>query len=171
PAPPPSSGTPKSGRTAPPASFRSARIVRTGSAAANRSRPAAPPAEGGPVHRARSVPESACAPTAKPNRKQRAESRGPQRRSPSAKARRSPTRQESASSFWSAKSVGLKNASSFGRSEERQESVHFCVARGVQNRSRVANGRSEEHTSELQSRENLVCLLLLEKKKANNNKA
>src|SRR5690606_40278225 len=31
--------------------------------------------------------------------------------------------------------------------------------------SRVASGRSEEHTSELQSRENLVCRLLLEKKK------
>src|SRR5690606_41470154 len=30
---------------------------------------------------------------------------------------------------------------------------------------RVATGRSEEHTSELQSRENLVCRLLLEKKK------
>src|SRR5690606_41898984 len=30
-------------------------------------------------------------------------------------------------------------------------------------------GRSEEHTSELQSRENLVCRLLLEKKKNNNN--
>src|SRR5690606_39602755 len=29
------------------------------------------------------------------------------------------------------------------------------------------NERSEEHTSELQSRENLVCRLLLEKKKAN----
>src|SRR6266511_4624965 len=29
-------------------------------------------------------------------------------------------------------------------------------------------GRSEEHTSELQSRENLVCRLLLEKKKKNN---
>src|SRR5690606_41673562 len=29
-------------------------------------------------------------------------------------------------------------------------------------------GRSEEHTSELQSRENLVCRLLLEKKKNNN---
>src|SRR5690606_40418772 len=29
----------------------------------------------------------------------------------------------------------------------------------------AANGRSEEHTSELQSRENLVCRLLLEKKK------
>src|SRR5690606_39277387 len=33
-------------------------------------------------------------------------------------------------------------------------------------RVRVAHGRSEEHTSELQSRENLVCRLLLEKKKA-----
>src|SRR5690606_40728512 len=30
--------------------------------------------------------------------------------------------------------------------------------------------RSEEHTSELQSRENLVCRLLLEKKKKNKNK-
>src|SRR5436309_4119391 len=31
----------------------------------------------------------------------------------------------------------------------------------------AAHGRSEEHTSELQSRENLVCRLLLEKKKTN----
>src|SRR5439155_11966483 len=30
----------------------------------------------------------------------------------------------------------------------------------------VANGRSEEHTSELQSRGHLVCRLLLEKKKS-----
>ena len=30
---------------------------------------------------------------------------------------------------------------------------------------RSSRGRSEEHTSELQSRENLVCRLLLEKKK------
>src|SRR5690606_41365540 len=30
-----------------------------------------------------------------------------------------------------------------------------------------SRGRSEEHTSELQSRENLVCRLLLEKKKKN----
>src|SRR5690606_41643098 len=36
--------------------------------------------------------------------------------------------------------------------------------RGVQN-TWQASGRSEEHTSELQSRENLVCRLLLEKKK------
>src|SRR5207302_9912560 len=33
------------------------------------------------------------------------------------------------------------------------------------------SARSEEHTSELQSRENLVCRLLLEKKKNNNNTA
>src|SRR5690606_41416990 len=32
---------------------------------------------------------------------------------------------------------------------------------------RLPDGRSEEHTSELQSRENLVCRLLLEKKKQN----
>src|SRR5690606_41586416 len=48
-------------------------------------------------------------------------------------------------------------------------------ARGVQNPDRAIGeaevehgaviGRSEEHTSELQSRENLVCRLLLEKKK------
>src|SRR5688572_31897148 len=35
----------------------------------------------------------------------------------------------------------------------------------------VWNGRSEEHTSELQSQSNLVCRLLLEKKKNSNNKA
>src|SRR3712207_7424519 len=38
---------------------------------------------------------------------------------------------------------------------------------GVRHRraARVAGGRSEEHTSELQSRQYLVCRLLLEKKK------
>src|SRR5690606_42062535 len=36
-------------------------------------------------------------------------------------------------------------------------------------RHRPAPGRSEEHTSELQSRENLVCRLLLEKKKKKRN--
>src|SRR5690606_41580225 len=39
-----------------------------------------------------------------------------------------------------------------------------CGSRGAHLR-----GRSEEHTSELQSRENLVCRLLLEKKKQYNN--
>src|SRR5438105_5220726 len=36
---------------------------------------------------------------------------------------------------------------------------------GVTGRKRVRNARSEEHTSELQSRVDLVCRLLLEKKK------
>src|SRR5690606_42013573 len=36
--------------------------------------------------------------------------------------------------------------------------------RGVQGLIPVGLGRAEEHTSELQSRENLVCRLLLEKK-------
>src|SRR3712207_7776037 len=35
----------------------------------------------------------------------------------------------------------------------------------VRDRERVLPGRSEEHTSELQSRQYLVCRLLLEKKK------
>src|SRR5690606_41830848 len=36
---------------------------------------------------------------------------------------------------------------------------------GVEVHAAIFQGRSEEHTSELQSRENLVCRLLLEKKK------
>src|SRR3712207_8481439 len=39
------------------------------------------------------------------------------------------------------------------------------AARGVVRLDGVAVGRSEEHTSELQSRQYLVCRLLLEKKK------
>src|SRR5690606_39823484 len=38
------------------------------------------------------------------------------------------------------------------------------VVFGVRKRNLGEHGRSEEHTSELQSRENLVCRLLLEKK-------
>src|SRR2546430_12655975 len=38
----------------------------------------------------------------------------------------------------------------------------------VRDRSLDAQHRSEEHTSELQSQSNLVCRLLLEKKKKNN---
>src|SRR5690606_42073681 len=43
-------------------------------------------------------------------------------------------------------------------------SVHF-TPRGCRMNTRRLMRRSEEHTSELQSRENLVCRLLLEKKK------
>src|SRR5690606_40496416 len=39
------------------------------------------------------------------------------------------------------------------------------VAEAGSNNPEVVQARSEEHTSELQSRENLVCRLLLEKKK------
>src|SRR3712207_7170174 len=42
-------------------------------------------------------------------------------------------------------------------------------ARGVQGSGRLSL-RSEEHTSELQSRQYLVCRLLLEKKKKNKNR-
>src|SRR5216683_4598087 len=48
-----------------------------------------------------------------------------------------------------------------GRSRRR------CSCRAA--RSRVPACRSEEHTSELQSRSDLVCRLLLEKKKNNTN--
>src|SRR2546430_17256573 len=40
--------------------------------------------------------------------------------------------------------------------------------RGSSGWGRSASGRSEEHTSELQSQSNLVCRLLLEKKKKKN---
>src|SRR5690606_41491832 len=42
-----------------------------------------------------------------------------------------------------------------------------AAARVVAGATATAAARSEEHTSELQSRENLVCRLLLEKKKEN----
>src|SRR3712207_8164777 len=49
------------------------------------------------------------------------------------------------------------------------------VPHGAPGRGRVHpaddDGRSEEHTSELQSRQYLVCRLLLEKKKNSNNSA
>src|SRR5690606_40545708 len=48
----------------------------------------------------------------------------------------------------------------------RQSKVVLCVKAGfIACRHWPAPSRSEEHTSELQSRENLVCRLLLEKKK------
>src|SRR2546430_7573795 len=40
--------------------------------------------------------------------------------------------------------------------------LHGCI---VEDRCLIGMGRSEEHTSELQSQSNLVCRLLLEKKK------
>src|SRR5690606_41984806 len=50
--------------------------------------------------------------------------------------------------------------------QPREERPHFHVAhlRGMPQPVEPHVARSEEHTSELQSRENLVCRLLLEKK-------
>src|SRR5690606_41417860 len=48
---------------------------------------------------------------------------------------------------------------------EREAEQAALAARILQMRSDGMRVRSEEHTSELQSRENLVCRLLLEKKK------
>src|SRR5690606_30509963 len=49
---------------------------------------------------------------------------------------------------------------------ERLTVLHWLESlQGMPHRTRLAPLRSEEHTSELQSRENLVCRLLLEKKK------
>src|SRR6266436_10303124 len=55
----------------------------------------------------------------------------------------------------------------------RRRTTRFCVARSTKPNSspsacRSPRRRSEEHTSELQSRLHLVCRLLLEKKKNNN---
>src|SRR5690606_41836152 len=56
-----------------------------------------------------------------------------------------------------------------GTPERRAARVRRQTARGRDSNSfrrcRETPARSEEHTSELQSRENLVCRLLLEKKK------
>src|SRR5438874_4276885 len=60
---------------------------------------------------------------------------------------------------------GLHNFQSVGSSALRP----FEIAADRVARSRRAGARSEEHTSELQSRRDLVCRLLLEKKKKNKN--
>src|SRR2546421_4575185 len=54
----------------------------------------------------------------------------------------------------------------------RQDPPDFPLLGRFHRRSpcRPVNRRSEEHTSELQSRSDLVCRLLLEKKKKKNNK-
>src|SRR3712207_8450430 len=44
------------------------------------------------------------------------------------------------------------------------EGLAVCLPAAVRGPGRAAAGRSEEHTSELQSRQYLVCRLLLEKK-------
>src|SRR5690606_41957395 len=50
---------------------------------------------------------------------------------------------------------------------QRRRRTRACASSSTPSGSRRAAPRSEEHTSELQSRENLVCRLLLEKKNGN----
>src|SRR5690606_41885503 len=57
---------------------------------------------------------------------------------------------------------GVRSSSTASSSSVWLGSPNFATVRMANWRT---NGRSEEHTSELQSRENLVCRLLLEKKK------
>src|SRR2546430_585337 len=45
--------------------------------------------------------------------------------------------------------------------------IGFVTTARLNKKNRIHMGRSEEHTSELQSQSNLVCRLLLEKKKEN----
>src|SRR5690606_41120795 len=49
--------------------------------------------------------------------------------------------------------------------KQREEHIASEIETAEKNREEAERYRSEEHTSELQSRENLVCRLLLEKKK------
>src|SRR3712207_8323818 len=56
--------------------------------------------------------------------------------------------------------VGEDEVAVLGLPERLQGGVHLALVVG-----RLQNARSEEHTSELQSRQYLVCRLLLEKKK------
>src|SRR2546430_12304073 len=55
----------------------------------------------------------------------------------------------------------------FAYAEERGASARADLVAGGHRGDHVARTRSEEHTSELQSQSNLVCRLLLEKKKNN----
>src|SRR5437016_11123222 len=65
------------------------------------------------------------------------------------------------------------NVSTYAKVEYREvypgvNLVYYGNQRQLEHDFVVSPGRSEEHTSELQSLTNLVCRLLLEKKKKNN---
>src|SRR2546427_6393066 len=66
--------------------------------------------------------------------------------------------------------LGMANVEAIAQASRRLEAMHFGVADlAASLRARTVSigglNRSEEHTSELQSQSNLVCRLLLEKKK------
>src|SRR5690606_42091633 len=71
-------------------------------------------------------------------------------------------------SFPTRRSSDLKKVAAERGVEPLGEIVSYGMVAGPDNPSLNLQPRSEEHTSELQSRENLVCRLLLEKKKKKN---
>src|SRR5438874_6097765 len=61
--------------------------------------------------------------------------------------------------------IALNSPGIWGMSAKMAPQFVSCFSPGLQARNRIQTGeRSEEHTSELQSRRDLVCRLLLEKK-------
>src|SRR5690606_41793735 len=67
---------------------------------------------------------------------------------------------EASPGCWESASPAMAEPSPRRRNSKRPRPSSDVVASAI-----TSPGRSEEHTSELQSRENLVCRLLLEKKK------
>src|SRR2546421_12203608 len=61
--------------------------------------------------------------------------------------------------------AGVSRGAALERARGGAPAVSAAVQLAAHTRSGAVSGRSEEHTSELQSRSDLVCRLLLEKKK------
>src|SRR5437588_8921750 len=99
-----------------------------------------------------------------------------ERRSPVTASSFAKSRRSSASTLSSKDNFGITSSGPHGRKESRVKTFCSCLSaawimlsigrdfrlRGVR---REVENRSEEHTSELQSHSDLVCRLLLEKKK------
>src|SRR2546430_5497897 len=64
----------------------------------------------------------------------------------------------------------ISEVKGFGVDEHRGRVIYVVLSGGRKRMLPVPAARSEEHTSELQSQSNLVCRLLLEKKKKNSSK-
>src|SRR5690606_42144733 len=75
-----------------------------------------------------------------------------------------PTRRSSDLAFDGAQAALVAVAEALGQHRLDLEGEKLLGAAGVEVKEAAHGPRSEEHTSELQSRENLVCRLLLEKK-------
>src|SRR5260370_19443421 len=69
--------------------------------------------------------------------------------------------------FRSYRSLGISRAGFAQHAVFHHQHVHVCAQKAIDCLFGRAHNRSEEHTSELQSHLNLVCRLLLEKKKKN----